>query len=210
MPPPAGRRQLLSAFRLPRQRLAEVLPSRQVRPPSRPAGRGPGRRSQGRSLLWPSGILALHLSPEACHLGHLEVICEQCGSRDSPAGQSGRTDYANGVERRSARNTGAHCLGHFKARSSCSDLSPRTCGCHTNVIIAKHRIGNTPPSEFISSLWAKVSPPRQVPKPQFSFGWAGRGKGELCTGQRLMVHHVPFLADAKTLKRVPGGLSAAR
>lgn len=54
-------------------------------------------------------------------------------------------------------NTGAHCLGHFKARSSCADLSPRTLGCHTNVIIAKHQILKTIQSEFISSFWAKVS-----------------------------------------------------
>lgn len=79
------------------------------------------KSSQGSFFLWHLRIIPLHLSPESCHLCHLEVICEQCWSLGQPklvnqAEQTMQMEWKG----EAMKNSGPHCLGHFKAKPSCS------------------------------------------------------------------------------------------
>ena len=96
----------------------------------------------------------LSLSPEPCRPGSPRRSGNKAGPRGSPAGQSGRTDYANAARSRSAGNTGPFVCS-FSKPSSCAGSSPQTLRCHTNVTSAKHQILKTIQSEFISSLLGK-------------------------------------------------------
>lgn len=77
--------------------------------------------SQGSFFLWHLRTIPLHLSPESCHLCHLEVICEQCWSLGQPklvnqAEQTMQMEWKG----EAMENSGPHCLGNFKAKPSCS------------------------------------------------------------------------------------------
>ena len=68
------------------------------------------------------------------------------------AGQSGRTDYANGMERRSDGEQWPPLSWAFQSEAQLQQaLLSRTLGCYSNVIIAKHHILKTLQSECMSS-----------------------------------------------------------
>ena len=68
------------------------------------------------------------------------------------AGQSGRTDYANGMERRSDGEQWPPLSWAFQSEAQLQQaLLSRTLGCYSNVIIAKHHILRTLQSECMSS-----------------------------------------------------------
>lgn len=68
------------------------------------------------------------------------------------AGQSGRTDYANGMERRSDEEQWPPLSWAFQSEDQLQQaLLSRTLGCYSNVIIAKHHILKTLQSECMSS-----------------------------------------------------------
>lgn len=72
------------------------------------------------------------------------------------AGQSGRTDYANGMERRSDEEQWPPLSWAFQSEAQLQQaLLSRTLGCYSNVIIAKHHILKTLQSECM------ISPPQR-------------------------------------------------
>lgn len=81
------------------------------------------------------------------------------------AGQSGRTDYANGMERRSDGEQWPPLSWAFQSEAQLQQaLLSRTLGCYSNVIIAKHHILKTLQSECMSS------PPQRFHFAVTSFG----------------------------------------
>lgn len=81
------------------------------------------------------------------------------------AGQSGRTDYANGMERRSDGEQWPPLSWEFQSEAQLQRaLLSRTLGCYSNVIIAKHHILKTLQAECMSS------PPRRSHFSVTSFG----------------------------------------
>lgn len=81
------------------------------------------------------------------------------------AGQSGRTDYANGMEGRSDGEQWPPLSWKFQSEAQLQRaLLSRTLGCYSNVIIAKHHILKTLQAECTSS------PPRRFHFSVTSFG----------------------------------------
>ena len=137
----------------PLQRLDEVFKSKQVNPLW--GRRRPRRVSQA----------ALCAAGGPAHLAsHLSLVIRASPSDRGTKLVPAAAPLVNQAEqtmqmRRGAAAPGtlAPLSGASQSGSSCTDLSPQTLRCHTNVIIAKHQILKTIQSEFISSLLAKVS-----------------------------------------------------
>lgn len=117
-------------------------------------------------------------------------------SRTAP-GQPGRTVYANvgGLPWEQC----AHCPGPFRAGSSCSDSPPRTRGCHSHVILARHQTLKIIRPEFMNSLLLSVSVCDKLLSPKLLL-LLGTGGG---CGQE-QVCGCFLLEDLKTLQTVPG------
>lgn len=95
------------------------------------------------------------------------------------AGQSGRTDYANGMERRSDEEQWPPLSWAFQSEAQLQQaLLSRTLGCYSNVIIAKHHILKTLQSECM------ISSPQRFHFAVTSFEVTKKKKKKSCGGKR--------------------------
>ena len=193
----------------PLQRLDEVFKSKQVNPLW--GRRRPRRVSQA----------ALCAAGGPAHLAsHLSLVIRASPSDRGTKLVPAAAPLVNQAEqtmqmrcRASAPGTLAPLSGVSQSRSSCTDLSPQTLRCHTNVIIAKHQILKTIQSEFISSLLGKgFSSPcdkLQTPDPLLLWGGGARGVGAgVWQVTRADDPSLPPSAEFETSKPVLGALSS--